>query len=247
MTANSLTHHRGLSDVAERQMRAWAHKLQSQQQPTHKPPAKVIRELVQPYVAISRETGINGGAFARRVAAQLNWKAFDDNLLDYLAEHYHWSRLSLEFVDEKSASWFHEMFGKWLDRQLISQAEYVRGLGKVVLLAAQHESTVFVGRGVRFILPRASGLAVRLIAPVKQRIETVMRLRECNRDEAEDFVEESDRGRRQFVERYFHHDIAQPHFYDLVINLAHVTVDDAVALVVDQCRRRFPENVLASG
>jgi cytidylate kinase len=241
MTTQFLSRDRAISQVAERQMRSWSLQLQTQQQLADQRATAPLAELIHPFLAISREAGSNGGELARRVADKLHWKLFDRELLDYLAERNNWSRLSLEFVDEKTASWFHEMFGKWLDQQLISQAEYVRGLGRVVLLAAQHESTIFVGRGVQFILPRRSGLAVRIIAPLKQRVENIMQLRNCARHEAEHYIEETDRGRHDFVQRYFHHDNADPHLYDLMINMAHVPMDDAAELVANLCRRRVAE------
>jgi cytidylate kinase len=90
---------------------------------------------------------------------------------------------------------------------------------------------------VQFILPREAGIAVRIIAPKKQRVERVMKRRQCNWRDAERFVDDTDRGRAQFVERYFHRDVADPHLYDLVINLAYVSYDDAVDLMVERCRR----------
>jgi cytidylate kinase len=142
----------------------------------------------------------------------------------------------MEIVDEKTASWFHEIFGKWLNERLVSQAEFVHRLGKVVLLAAQHESTVFVGRGAQFILPRESGVAVRLIAPRKQRLARIMEIRGCTRHEAERFIDEMDKGRADFVKRYFHHDVADPHLYDLVINLEHTSREGAVDLILTDYR-----------
>jgi hypothetical protein len=171
----STTHsNRGLSHLAERQMRNWALDLQTQRRLAAQNEALEPEQIVHPYLAISREAGSDAGGIARAVAAKCGWKVLDDELLDYMAEHEHMSRLALEFVDERAVSWFHEMFGKLLERQLVSQAEYVSRLGKIMLLAAQHESTVIVGRGARFILPRELGFAVRIIAPIKQRIQSVM-------------------------------------------------------------------------
>ena len=53
-----------------------------------------------------------------------------------MAEHYHWSNVALDYVDEKTASWFHDTFGKMLDQQIVTQAEYVSRLGKIILLVA---------------------------------------------------------------------------------------------------------------
>jgi Cytidylate kinase-like family len=243
MRTQSLSRDRAMSQIAERQMRNWALQLQSEQRRQEQTTA--LHELIHPFLAISRETGAEGGELAKRLSERLCWKAFDRELLDFLCERYQWTRMSLEFVDETTASWFHEMFGKWLDRQLVSQAEFVRGLGRVVLLAAQHESTIFVGRGAQFLLPRESGLAVRFISPLKKRVACVMERKLCDRREGERFIDETDSGRRDFVQRYFHHDISDPHQYDLVINLAHMTKDDAVELVVEHCRRRFPDAIPA--
>jgi cytidylate kinase len=135
-------------------------------------------------------------------------------------------------------SWFRETFGKWLDEQLVSQAEYVSRLGKLVLLAAQHESTVFVGRGVQFILPRENGVAVRIIAPRKERVQRVQEQRQCTRHEAERFVDHTDNDRSEFVRRYFLHDVADPRLYDLVINLQHVSREAAIDIIAGECQRR---------
>jgi cytidylate kinase len=214
MNSAALSGNRALSQVAERQMRQWALQLEMQKHLAEEEAVPAVPQLIKPYVAISRDTGAQGEELASRVADRLGWKVFDRELLDYMAEQYHLSRISLEFVDEKAASLFHEMFGKWLDKQLVSQAEYVSRLGNVILLAAQHESTVFVGRGAQFILPRESGVAFRIIAPKKQRVERIMERRQCERHEAERFVDETDAGRAEFVQRYFHRETADPNLYD---------------------------------
>ena len=237
MNTTAANRSRGISDVAERQMRTWALSLQSQQQLAEERAATPLPKLVHPYLVVSREAGVDARELAQAVASQCGWKMLDRELLDYMAEHDQLSRLALEFVDERAASWFHEMFGKWLDEHLISQAEYVSRLGKLVLLATQHESTVFVGRGVQFLLPREAGLAVRIIAPRKQRIAHLMQSRKCGARDAEKFMDETDHARAQFVRRYFLHDVAVPHLYDLVLNLEHLTREEVVKLIVQECKR----------
>ena len=41
-------------------------------------------------------------------------------------------------------------------------------------MAARHASSVFVGRGVQFLLPCEVGLTIRIVAPLNQRIDRVM-------------------------------------------------------------------------
>ena len=237
MRTSILSRSRGLSEAAEHQMRKWALRMESQQR-LEEEAKGTPEQLIHSYIAISREAGVDAGEIAKAVASRIGWKVFDRELLDYMVDHYHWSRVALDYVDERTVSWFHETFGKWLDEQLVSQAEFVHRLGKTVLLAAQHESTVFVGRGAQFILPRELGFAVRVIAPKKHRVQRIMERDQCSRREAEKFVDETDKGRSDFVERYFHGDVADPHQYDLVINLEHLPREVAVELIVNEAARR---------
>ncbi len=236
-STSGLSASRVMSDAAERQMRLWALDMQTKQRLVDEDAHVTVPQLIQPYIAISRECGVNAPNLAQSVATKCGWQLMDRELLDHLAEHEHLSRLALEFVDERTVSWFHEMFGKWLERQLVSQAEYVSRLGRLVLLAAQHESSVFVGRGIQFMLPRNLGLAVRLIAPLKQRVDHVMEHHSCSRCEAEQLMADTDNNRAQFVRRYFQQDIADPHLYDLVLNLGHVSREEAVSLIATQAER----------
>jgi cytidylate kinase len=237
MRTSTLPRSRGLSEAAERQMRIWALDLETRQRLEQETPSP--KDLIHPYIVISRESGVSAGEIATHLAKHLGWKVFDREILDYMAEHYQWSDVALDYVDEKTASWFHETFGKLLDQQTVTQAEYVSRLGKIVLLAAQHESNVFVGRGVQFVLPRDRGLTVRIIAPKKDRIKHVMERRNCGSDDAERFIDETDKGRADFVHRYFHHDVADPHLYDLVINLEHTSRDVALDLILGDFLMRF--------
>jgi cytidylate kinase-like protein len=237
---------RDLSEAAERQMRTWALGLEARKRLEEQNAATLPKKLIQPFVAISRETGVNAHDIAELIAKRLSWKVLGWELLDYMVEQYHWSRIALEYVDERTASWFHETFGKWLDQQIVSQAEYVSRLGNIVLIAAQHESNVFVGRGAQFILPRDAGLSVRIIAPKDQRIKSIMERRQCSHREAGKFVDDTDRGRADFVQRYFQRDVADPHLYDLVVNLEHTPRESAVELILGDYMLRFDQQNVTS-
>ena len=238
---SALRRDRELSALAERQMRMSALGIESKRRAEEQRAKALPQQLIHPYVAISREVGVDAGEIANLVAAKCNWKVIDREVLDYMAEHYHWSRVALEYVDEQTASWFHDTFAKWLDNQIVSQAEYVSRLKSIVLMAAQHESTVFVGRGVQFILPREHGLAVRVIAPIKQRISRIAERRQCSLSDAERFIHETDKGRGDFVRRYFHRDVADPHLYDVVLNLEYTPREVIADSIISHCRSRFGE------
>jgi cytidylate kinase len=173
------------------------------------------------------------------VAKTLGWECMDRQLLDFMAEKYNLPHGALEVVDERKGNWLRDLFGYWLEMTAVPQTQYVAHLGQMVLMAARHAAAVFVGRGVQFVLPREKGLAIRVIAPLKHRIQRTMELRSLDHEQARQLVAETDEGRRDFVKRYFHHDVADPRLYDLVINLEHSDLTDATELVVGACRRRL--------
>jgi len=179
-----------------------------------------VSARIGPYLTISREEGAGASEIAKRVGDSLGWEVLDRELLDFMAEHYHLPRNVLEFVDETTANWLHEAFSNLIDRRVISQQTYVKRLGHIVLLAAYHGKVVLVGRGAQFLLPPDRGLTVRILAPEKYRIEQIMQRHGMTSEVARKFIEERERGRRDFVSRYFHQDHANPHLYDLVVNVA---------------------------
>jgi len=190
-----------------------------------------------PYITISREAGACGGEIAELVGDELGWEVLDKGLLDHVANRFRLPRPMLELVDETTSNWARDIFGTWLDRRIIPHEKYVAHLGRVVLGAARRGNVIFVGRGVQFLLPRQSGLALRLIAPEKYRVAQLMRRRGCTAACARRAVKEIDQGRREFVRRYFHHDIDDPHLYDLVINTEGLGPVGAVEQILTAIRK----------
>lgn len=220
-------------------MRTWALRIEAERRREEELKAASPQQLIKPYIAISRECGVDAAEIAQMVAARVGCRIFDRELLDYMVENYNWSRVALDYVDECTVSWFHDTFGKWLDDRIVSQAEFVSRLGRIILLAAQHESTVFVGRGAQFILPRELGVAVRLVAPKDYKLKRIMERRTCSNRDAEAFMVETDLGRSDFIRRYFHHDVTDPRLYDCVVNLEYLSRSDVVELIATCHRLRL--------
>jgi hypothetical protein len=100
-----------LSQLADHQMRKWALGMEVQERIEEQKAALSLHQLIHPYLAISREAGVDGSEIAESVAAKCGWKILDRDLLGYMAANYQWSPVELEIVDERTASWFHEPFG----------------------------------------------------------------------------------------------------------------------------------------
>ncbi|MBN1851947.1 MAG: cytidylate kinase-like family protein [Pirellulales bacterium] len=224
---------------AERQMRQWAISLQVEEQ-RRRERIEEFQPAVHPYLAISREAGAYGSRVAALVGKRLGWQVLDRQLLNYMADHYKLANDMLEFVDETTSNWLIEILGKWLSRQVVTQTEYVMHVGRIALLAAHHASTVFVGRGIQFLLPSEKGLTVRIIAPRELRIQRMVEQKAISPQDAAKDIDERDRGRREFLKRYFHCDVDDPHLYDITINTERLDENQAVELILHLIQLRFP-------
>ena len=224
--------------AADRRMRDWVlgQRMAVQKTGTSRfdPPH---RRRLRPVITVSREAGAGGGEIARLVAQRLGWELLDARLLDCVADRFHLPRPMLEMVDETSMNWVYDMFGPWLDRQIIPHEKYLVRLSRVVRAAALRGSVVLVGRGAQFMLPRGEVLAVRVVASQQSRVRRVMQRTGISETAARRLVAETDRGRSEFVQHFFHHDIADPHLYDAVYNVDTLSLPEAAEDIAALYRR----------
>lgn len=218
--------------AAERQMQAWSLTQQVADRTVRADLAHRVRGAVGPYISLSREAGAGGSTIAKMVGEKLGWEVLDKNLLDEVATRYHLPKAMLELVDETSADWAFDILGTWLDRRIVSHDKYVAHLTHCILAAARRGNVVLVGRGAQFLLPAEDGLSVRIIASRKYRIHWIMQQQGVDEAAARKTVDELDRGRREFVARYFHHDIHDPHLYDMVLNVDRMGAESAAEKIV---------------
>lgn len=217
--------------AAEKQMRSWA-KQEELGRTFHRIDPSQPGEQLGPYVAISRQAGAGGSRLGQALGERLGWEVFDKSLLEQIADHLQVPKHMLELVDETESSWVYDVLGVWMDSKIIPHEKYVAHLCRVALAAARRGKAVFVGRGVSFLLPPQNGLSVRLIAPVGYRVQHMREIKGLSCSEARAEVDRLDRGRREFVERYFHHDIDDPNVYDMVINVARMGFERTVESVL---------------
>lgn len=218
--------------LAERNIRRWL----LNQEVRERLENRNVEENVGPYLTVSREHGAGGSEIAHRVGEILGWQVLDAQMLDYMAEKYGTPRNLLEFVDEKQVSWLGSMFSSWAGKQGLTQETYVHRISQLMLLAAHHGRVIIVGRGGRFILPRERGLSVRILAPLDFRAKQIMFQQGIQYTKATQLVQRIDRERRSFQQKYFHHNSADPHEYDWVLNVEKLSRQDAAELIVSSVR-----------
>jgi cytidylate kinase len=188
---------------------------------------------VGPCLLVSRELGAGGGQIATKLAERLGWAHLDKEIIEKLASQYGTPHVILDAVDEKKVGWLADLLNGWIEGHGFSQLSYVNRLGRLFNMAAKRGNVVIVGRGAKFLLPKAAGFSVRIVAPFEFRIEQIVLRRGVTAQEARSLIHKSDTDRKAFINRYFHHDVTDPHVHDLVVNIKQITPEFAVHLIFD--------------
>src|SRR5262249_61243820 len=143
----------------------------------------------------------------------------------------------LESVDERRTSWIEECLEAFGEIPAVSASAYARYLTETVLSLAAHGECVIVGRGAAQILPPASTLRVRLVAPLEDRIAWMSRELNLPRNEAARRVAEVEGERVGFIRTHFQKDPTEPTVYELLLNSSRFTIADCADLVVAALNR----------
>jgi cytidylate kinase len=238
MMNKHFTHNFRPSVAAERQMRSWAQVQEMAARAVGETRAERLPPRAIKFVAISRESGTDGALVGQLVARTLGWTDYGHNLREEVAQWYHEPRLKLDQVDETTSNWLFDTFGGWMDKGTITHDKFVAQVSHMIHILARRGPAVFVGRGAQFLLPREHTIAVRLVAPESYRLERVQQRQGfATRGEARRYIRSTDAGRNEFVRRHFHHDIADPHCHDLIVNVERCgTVGSAGQIVFAVCR-----------
>jgi cytidylate kinase len=183
-------------------------------------------------IALSREAGTNGSEIARAVGKKLNWPVYDREVLEQIAGEMGLRVNLLESVEQKRESWFQECLQALSSSPSFNERTYARHLVQTLLSLAAHGECVIVGRGAAQILPMATTLRVRLVAPLKDRIASVRQRLSISHEEAERLVEKRDRDRLRFVKDLFQKDLTDPRSYDVILNTSRYAVDESAELIV---------------
>jgi len=183
-------------------------------------------------IALSRECGTYGAAIAREVGNRLGWPVYDSELLQHIADDMGVHRTLLESVDERQENWLSACLENFFATQHVDSTVYFRRLVEAVLSLASHGNCVIVGRGATKVLPAATTLRVRIIAPLEHRIEAIQKEKNVTRKEAAARVDIVDRERNRFVQTHFGIDPADPAQYDLVINTASYSAGECADIIL---------------
>ena len=201
-------------------------------------PGRGPERHIGPYVTVAREHGSGGGELAARVGAALGWPVLDREIIDLVAAHLHVNPSMFNLLEHDAAGWVTDVLGDLMPHVVITRDTYTHELRRVVQLLAVHGEVVLLGRGAGFFLPHECGLSVRVVAASEDRIARVRTRTGKDRDGALAEIKDADRARAHLVSHAFGCDIADPLYYDLVINTSRYPIPKLAELIAGACRAR---------
>ena len=180
-------------------------------------------------ITIEREFGAGGAAIAEKLAAQLGWKLWDQNLTAEIARLAQVDRASIERFDERCDSLFSRRMKVYMrgsfERSLpvtglenFDADRMVAFMQRVIERAADVGNGVIVGRGATYLLRhRTDAFHVFIYAPLEEKIR---RVKASGKSEAEaiQLISSIDQERATFIQKYFSKEWPTRHLYHQMIN-----------------------------
>jgi cytidylate kinase len=194
-------------------------------------------ELKGPYnfITISRDIGALGDVVASEMALRLQWKVYDQEIVDYIAQNSHIRRNLVDQLDEKAQSLVHETVERWLlmlQGQSYSSDEYHVALIKALATLAAQGHSILLGRGGAYALQDQPGLHVRITASLPVRVLRLSKRWQISIEETKKIVLRTDAERKEFIQHHFKPDRNESCYFHLVLNTDSLSVDHVVAAII---------------
>jgi cytidylate kinase len=180
-------------------------------------------------ITVEREYGSGGAMIARRLAAHLGWKIWDEGLTAEIARVANVDTQAAARCDERRDTFLYRLFKVYArgsyerslplgESRVFDTDCMVEVLHKVIEDVASRGNCVIVGRGSAYILRnRPDAFHTFIYAPVEEKIRRVMSLGKTQ-EEAQKLVEEIDAERAEFIRHYFGAQWPARWLYNVMIN-----------------------------
>src|SRR5574344_365634 len=195
-------------------------------------------------ITINRELGSGGRTIGYKLAEKLGVKFYDKALIEALTKKFDLTLDELEKVKaEKKSMWSdfaksymerYNVEGLYsLDEPIATPENIFKVESKVLQDLAENESCVIAGRSGFFIFKNHPNVVRILIqSKFEKRIERVMAKQNLSESQARKVIEQVDKGRETYTQRFSGTSRYDTRNYDLVINVADISAEDTVELIL---------------
>lgn len=225
-----------LARLVERQMRNWELARDQRLSESGPEPAPV-----EDFVCISRQVGTDGRRVAEILGDRLGWPLFDREILEAMAGDDDVRRQVYESMDQRDLSWWEETLRALMQSEFVRN-DYFKRLSETLFSLARQGNCIFLGRGADLLLPATLGFRARLVAPGAFRGETLAAGRAMTQRESLQHMERIEAERERFFRRHFGVAVEAPERYDVTINVARFSHEDAVEVILQARSIRLRSN-----
>jgi cytidylate kinase len=175
-------------------------------------------------ITLSRQMGSGGDEIAAVVAARLGLLIIDREVINQAAREAGVPEVALAEIDELG------LLG--IQPKPDALRLYRETAERIIRGLAEQGNLFLVGRGGQCVLAgRAGVLHVQVIAPQALRIERIRMHCKGSDRAAAARLEASDRARAGYLRRNYHTSWDSSELYDLVLNMAHLTIEAAADII----------------
>lgn len=199
-------------------------------------------------VAVSREAGSRGGTIAEVVGRLLGWQVYTQEMLDFLARDEAARQDLLADVPASARLWAEAELSRLTRARELAPGSDTVAVARFILILAARGEAVLVGRGAGFLLPAATTVHARVVAPVEQRVAYLSQWMRLTEAEAVAEVQRRDRKRAEFLAALTDGDPNDPAAYDLLLNSARLPMEACAELIAQAVRaKQLPERPAPEG
>jgi cytidylate kinase len=182
-------------------------------------------------ITISRGTMSGGKLIAEDLAVQLGYRCIDRDIIVEKAAVSGVSHHELRDALDKPPT--------FLERLQHKKYRYLALIQAALTEEVRAGHAVYHGHAGHLLL-RGGGpiFRVRIIAPTEFRISMAQKRLRLRRDEAAEYIHTMDEDRKRWTQYLYGVDWTDPSYYDLVINLEHIDIQDAAEEIAHIVRRQ---------
>lgn len=201
-------------------------------------------------VTINRELGSGGRTIGEKLAKRLDIKFYDKALIQELTKKFELSVEELEKVKASRRNWWNDFIQNYMNRYNVEERFNVeanvattenifRVESQFLKNLAKDESCVIAGRSGFYIFRNdPDAIKILIQSDMPHRIQRVMAKQGVSEQEAHDIIAKADKGRERYTQQFSGTSRYDTRNYDLVLNVAGLTEDQAVDIINEYINNR---------
>lgn len=188
-------------------------------------------------LTISRETGSRGRAIARRTAEILGWDLIAQEALEYGTGSPGFTTGYQDSLSPSAEHWVQAQLAMRLEHGLMPTPEQELFLRSVLEIAAIGNH-VILGETAHFLLPAQSRLAIRLMAPERDRVAYIAEVERLTRADAQRYVHDCDQASLGQATIWQGWNLGSDVDYDLILNTTLFGIEGCSVIIASAARER---------